>query len=129
MQEYPSYRQNKHFMGITEKSIVFIIVFITLMLFAFLAWYFSHKARHRQMLMLIEKGIDIEKVKPGKKFSFPWLKLGIAVIGFSMGLLIIAVLDHNNLLKGPGALPLSILGISSGISLVIAHYFTKKTIE
>src|SRR5690606_18081614 len=67
LEKKPSYRQNKQFVGTTEKSIAFIIVFITLMLFAFLAWYFSHKARHKEMLMLIERGIDIEKVVCGKK--------------------------------------------------------------
>lgn len=99
-----------------------VIVFI---ICVFLAWFFSHRARHKERMMMIEKGINIDELskKEGKIIRFPWLKLGIVILGLSIGLLIIAMLVALHLLdKGGNALPLSILGICGGISFIIANY-------
>lgn len=113
-------------MGTQEKTIIFITLIIILSGFIFLAWYFSHRARHKEMLLMIEKGIDVQKTKRDKASRFPWLKLGIVLLGTSFGLITIAILAKNNLLTGSGALPLSILGISAGTSLLIAHSVGQK---
>lgn len=110
------------------------LVWIAFIICIFLAWYFSHRAKHKERMMMIEKGLipgQPEKNETGsdanellrkrKAFSFPWLKIGVVVIGLSVGLLLIAVLVALNLLnKGGNALPLSILGICGGASMVIA---------
>jgi len=90
----------------------------------FLVWFFSHKAKHKERLLMIEKELTADKQsKKEKNFSFPWLKLGIVVTGLSIGLLLIALLAGLKLLdKGGNALPLAILGVCGGISMVIANY-------
>lgn len=113
-------------MGTQEKTAIFITLVIILSVFIFLAWYFSHRARHKETLLMIEKGIDVQKAKDGKESKFPWLKSGIVLLGTSFGLIIIAILAKNDLLNGSGTLPLSILGISAGISLLVAHSVGQK---
>lgn len=72
---------------------------------------------------MIEKGMDREEqLKRKARSGFPWLKLGILVIGLSAGLLIITILVALDLLdKGGNALPLAILGLCGGIAMVIAN--------
>ncbi|WP_293946923.1 MULTISPECIES: DUF6249 domain-containing protein [unclassified Sphingobacterium] len=107
-----------------EKSVIFAVVFTLLLLFGFLTWYFSHRARHKERLLRIEKGIP--PIQERTDTPFPWLKLGVVVLGLGVGLLLIAILANNGLLKGPGSLPISILAICGGLSLVIANYIGKK---
>ena len=100
------------------------LVWIAFIICAFLVWFFSHRAKHKERLMMIEKGLNVDK-HPQKEsnFRFPWLKLGILIIGLSIGLLIIGLLATFDLLhKGGNTLPLSVLGICGGISMVIANY-------
>lgn len=102
------------------------LIWIAFIICVFLAWFFSHKARHKERMMMIEKGLNIDelsKKEEGKIIRFPWLKLGVVILGLSVGLLIIALLVALNVLdKGGNALPLSILGICGGISFIIANY-------
>jgi len=100
------------------------LVWITFFICVFLAWFFSHKAKHKERMVKIEKGLDVDKpLREGEISRFPWLKLGVVIIGLSVGLLIIAVFVSLGLLhKGGNALPLSILGICGGVSFVIANY-------
>jgi hypothetical protein len=110
-----------------EKALVSILTWITFCVCIFLAWYFSHKAKHKECLMLIEKGVNLDEyLKKERGFSFPWLKLGIVIIGLSIGLAIIGILANLGTLHGSDALPLSILGICGGTSLVIANYINKN---
>ena len=100
------------------------LVWIAFIICLFLAWFFSHKAKHKERMMKIEKGLDVDKpLREGEISRFPWLKLGVVIIGLSVGLLIIGVLAKLDLLhKAGGALPLSILGICGGVSFIIANY-------
>lgn len=72
---------------------------------------------------MIEKGMDMEEQSKKKvRSGFPWLKLGILLIGLSIGLLIITILVALDLLdKGGNALPLAILGLCGGVAMVIAN--------
>jgi heme/copper-type cytochrome/quinol oxidase subunit 2 len=59
--------------------IIFLLAFIICLFFV---WFFSHRANHKERLMMIEKGMDMEEqVKKKARSGFPWLKLGILVIG------------------------------------------------
>ncbi|GHE32216.1 DUF6249 domain-containing protein [Sphingobacterium griseoflavum] len=107
-----------------EKLMMFIALVFILLLFGFLTWYFAHKARHKEKILLIEKGLYTEKDKA--KRSMPWLKIGIVVFGLGCGLLFIGLLAKNGLLKGPGSIPIGILSISGALSLIVAHYVQRK---
>lgn len=100
------------------------LVWVAFIICIFLVWFFSHRAKHKERLMMIEKGLNVgEHLQKQESFRFPWLKLGIVVIGLSIGLLIIAILVGFKLLeRGGNTLPLSILGVCGGISMVIANY-------
>ena len=72
---------------------------------------------------MMEKGIDPKSnLYNNKGFTFPWLKIGIIIIGLSVGLIIISILISLKALEGGGnALPLAILGICGGASMVLAN--------
>ncbi len=109
------------------------LVWIAFIICLFLAWFFSHKAKHKERMLMIEKGRNVDELskketgfdKPLREeiSRFPWLKLGVVITGLSVGLLIVGVLAKLDLLhKVGGALPLSILGICGGVSFIIANY-------
>lgn len=93
-----------------EKLIMFIAVIFILLLFGFLTWYFVHKARHKERILMIEKGLYTEKDKVILKV--PWLKLGIVLFGLGLGVLLIGLLAKYGLLSGPGSIPIGILIIT-----------------
>ncbi len=100
----------------------YIILWLAFITCLFFVWFFSHRANHKERLMMIEKGFDIEERSKKKGIGFPWLKLGIIIIGLSVGLLIITLLASLKLLdKGGNALPLAILGLCGGTAMVIAN--------
>lgn len=106
------------------KFIIWIALFwIPAVTCVFLAWYFLHRARHKERLMMMEKGIDPKaNAYNGKRFSFPWAKFGIIIVGLSVGLIIISILVSFKALDGGGnALPLAILGICGGASMILAN--------
>ena len=103
------------------------LIWIAFIICLFLVWFFSHRANHKERLMMIEKGMDVEeagKKKPG--FRFPWFKIGLLIVGLSVGLLLIALLAATKKLdQGGNTLPLAILGVCGGLSMVIANYLDK----
>ncbi len=98
------------------------LVWLAVITCIFLVWYFSHRAKHKERLMMMEKGID-PQLNPfkSKGFIFPWLKVGIIIIGLSIGLVIISILVSTQSLNNNNALPMAILGLCGGISMVIAN--------
>jgi hypothetical protein len=103
-----------------EKGYLLWIVFIICI---FLVWFFSHQAKHKERLMLIEKGLPADEIMKKDGFRFPWLKLGIIVLGLGIALLIISFLSAMKVLdNGGGPLPLAIIAVLGGISLMIANY-------
>ena len=106
---------------------LYTLVWIAFITCVFLVWFFSHRAKHKERMMMIEKGINVEEIiKTGKKFRLPWLKLGIVIIGLSIGLFIIVVLVMlDKLDKGGNVLPLAILGLCGGGAMVVANYVNK----
>lgn len=104
------------------ENIFFCIITVTFIVCIFLAWYFIHKSKHKERLMMIEKGItpDLPTLKKHSAKSY-LLKIGVMVIGLSFGLVIISILGKFELING-NIIPLAILGICGGGSMVIANY-------
>jgi hypothetical protein len=110
------------------KDLFYYFVWISFLTCLFLAWYFSHKARHEERKMLIQKGLNADDlVKTEKGFKFPWFKLGIVIIGLSVGLGIIAILVNLGLTGRSDAIYPAILGLCGGSSLVIAYFIDKRS--
>ena len=101
-----------------EKALVICVTTVTITTCLFLTWYFWYKAKSKERLFLLEKGLDpkdtIDKIQ-----NLSLLKFGIVVIGLSVGLLIIHFVDKFSSVHGP--VGLAIMGLSGGISLIIAN--------
>ena len=100
------------------------------------AWIYYQQARNKERMILIEKGERLEDIfqiqKKNKfEFIFPWLKLGIVIIGMSIAFLLIGFLvlwleNDNELFKG--FLITFILGICMGASMLINHFVGRKKV-
>ena len=116
----------------TKQILFLIIVGISIIAFLF-AWLFYQKAKYRERMHLIEKGVDLDDVlkfqKKNKiKLIFPWFKLSIMIIGLSLAFLGIAFLVRyleNDLELFKGFLISFIIGVCLGISLLIIHFINK----
>lgn len=97
------------------------IVFIFFMAGVFLTWFFNHKAKTRERLLLIEKGFDISQVPQERKviIDLPWMKIGIVAAFMGLGL----VIGGENFGNG-GMIGFTL--IFGGIGMVLANYFGKS---
>lgn len=110
-----------------ENSQIFGLLALACCLFIFLAWYFSHKARHKERLLMIEKGMEPDAHSRGESsMQKALLKLGIVVIGLSAGVAIIGILVQFNALGRSNAIPTSILGLCGGAGLILANRLTQN---
>jgi NADH:ubiquinone oxidoreductase subunit 3 (subunit A) len=107
----------------------YIVIIITLIICLFLVWFFSHKARHQEKLLRIEMGLSDNPVDKRKMNSSNlWTKLAFLVIGQGIAFLIIALLVYLKWLdNGGNALPIAIMAVMGGLSMLMANYvLTKK---
>lgn len=60
----------------------------------FFSFYFYLKHRNRERMALIEKGVDISEIYKKRDFTFrfPWLRMGMLIVGIGVGLLVAYVL-------------------------------------
>lgn len=107
-------------------QLTFTIIFLAFLTAGFLAWYFTHQAREKERLMLIEKGIEVPDKESGFSFTFrfPWLKLGILITAISAGILTGIVVETLVDFRGE-IIPVLML-FFGGIGMIIAHYAGKK---
>jgi len=109
--------------------VVFTIITVVFIVAIFFAWFFRQQARNKERLVLIEKGENLDQLleRKERRFSFPWLKLGVLILGLSIGLGVITLVEFitnsSRLMNGP--FPLFIMGLFGGISMIIAHYVEK----
>ena len=102
---------------------------------AFFAWYYFLQARTKERTLLIEKGADADnffrRKKDRKGFRFPWLKLGIMLVGLARGIVIAIIL-----VRWPGLLD-ALHGLEPGVffgsmmffgglSMITAHFIDRK---
>lgn len=108
-----------------DNNIIVGVLAFTCCICIFLAWFFTHKARHRERLLMIEKGMNpdenADKVFSIRKAVF---KLGVVVVGLGVGLGIIGILVQLNALGRSGAIPISILAICGGGALALSNRLT-----
>jgi len=119
--------------------VIFAILVAIFLTGLFLAWFFSHRARVKERMMLIEKGIDISNLPQiGEfkfKFKFPWLKIGIVITGAAFGVVLGGFLEALQLFQRPegsvpmlirgGMLPLIFLYLFGGIGMILAYFLDK----
>jgi hypothetical protein len=95
-----------------------------------LSWIYYLKARNKERMALIEKGTDPSKIysRPAEESKFPWLKIGIVVVGICVGLLLGAALYllFPRQINELGPFLLFVLGfLFGGIGMIISNYMEK----
>jgi hypothetical protein len=105
--------------GITEIILVLFVLGIFVATPLYMAWYFIRRAKVKEKLLLIEKGIDIKDLNGNSNISFPWLRIGIIITGTALGALIVASTDLKP------AINQALILLFTGISVILAYYIGK----
>jgi hypothetical protein len=107
-------------------QITFTILFLAFLTAGFMAWYFSHKSREKERLMLIEKGLEVPDLDRGIKFTFrfPWLKIGILITFIATGLIAGIIISEMTESRTPFE-PIMML-LFGGLGMILAHYIDRK---
>jgi len=116
-------------------TIITAILLIFFLTGIFLTWFFIHRARAKERLLLIEKGIDFSGLTKSGKFKiyFPWLKIGIVItsisIGLSLGIILMTKTSFVNSIPRdiiyPGDIIYLIFFLFGGIGMILAHFLDK----
>ncbi len=111
-------------------TIITAILLICFLTGLFLTWFFIHRARAKERLLLIEKGIDLSNLSKNGYFKvkFPWLKIGILIASISFGLLVAFILNKIQFFRtNAGERDTSSLFIFlfGGIGMILAYIFDK----
>lgn len=109
-----------------DPTILLTIIFITFVIVAFLTWFFIHKTKEKERLLLIEKGIDYSQLPDRNlfNFNFPWLKVGTVITSIAIGTGIGFIIIEFGVADGIVPLFMFLFG---GIGMIIAHYVDKPT--
>lgn len=108
-------------MGLTELFILALIAIAGL----FLAWYFVKRARFKEKIILLEKGIDIKDLNltGGNNMDSLWLRIGIIITGTALGALLEAIIKLNPRLEG------TVIVLFTGVSVIIAYFVGKTKVQ
>jgi hypothetical protein len=96
---------------------VFIIALIAIA-GLFLGWYFVKRARFKEKIILIEKGMDIKELNliGGNNTHSLWLRIGIIITGTALGALLVAVTEFNSGVQD------ALIALFTGISVIVAYF-------
>jgi hypothetical protein len=113
-------------------GILFTIVLVAIIAAIFLNRFFYRRAKYRERMILIEKGMDPNEFDRDEQkessYSFPWLKMGLVVSGLSTGFAIIGIFIvgpiDEELFRGFSIV--AIIGYSLGLPLIGNHFLARK---
>lgn len=63
---------------------------------------------------------------PVKREPYDWQKPGIVVLGIGTGIIIVGILKELGYFQSQDAIPMGIITVCTGISMIIAHKLDKK---
>jgi len=120
--------------------ILVLILILAFMTVIFLTWLFIYRAKAKERLLLIERGLELKNIPRKRKYKFPWLKIGVVLVFGSFGVLFGGFLEGFNFFKseesipileegilhGRGMLSLIFMYLFGGIGMILAHYLGKK---
>jgi len=103
-----------------EKHDFFFLVVLLVSAFIplFLAWYFVRRAKFKEKIILIEKGIDIKDlnlIENNKRYS-PWLRIGIIITGTALGALLTTITNFSYNTSS------AVILLSTGVSVILAYF-------
>lgn len=104
--------------GVAETILILLVFTIFIAVPISLAWYFIRRAKFKEKILLMEKGIDIKDLglSGNNKITFPWLRIGIIITGISFGVIVVELAN----LKGGIAEALILL--FTGLSFILAYF-------
>ena len=93
----------------------------------FLASFFTRRAKFKEKMILIEKGLDIKDLNllNEKRYKFPWLKIGIVITSASIGLAFGMFWLRKLGVNGPEGIPMVMMMLFTGIGMIIAHFIRR----
>lgn len=111
-------------LGYAEFIIILIVFGTILATLLFLAWYFVNRAKAKDKQFLIEKGISTDDPGFRNATQFSLLKTGIIVVGISLSLFLVGILDR---FANIGAtMAFAIILLFAGVSMMLANFISKK---
>jgi len=114
-------------LGYTEFIIILIVIGTIIAIFLFLAWFFVNRAKARDRQFLIEKGINTDDPNFRSSSHFSLLKAGIIVVGISLSLFLVGILDRFASIGATTAF--AIILLFAGASMILANFISKKDNE
>jgi hypothetical protein len=108
--------------GIPQPILVFGFVFIFVCFPLFLAWFFIRRAKFKEKIYLLEKGIDIKDLnlmEASKKYS-PWLRIGIIITGTALGAILVTITNFGENTSE------AVILLFTGVSIIIAYFIDAK---
>lgn len=73
----------------TIRDIMETLTWMSFFVAIILSYYFYLRFRNKERMALIEKGVDVSEIfkRRDVSFKFPWLRLGMLVLGIGSGIL------------------------------------------
>ena len=106
-----------YYNGIPEGVLILIVLTLFVATPLFLAWYFIRRAKFKEKVTLIEKGIDIKDLNligENKQYS-PWLRIGIIITGTALGALLVTIVNFGKETSE------AIILLFTGVSVILAY--------
>lgn len=98
-----------------------IIINLGLFTAIVLGIYYTVKARNKERMALIEKGVDISEIYRKKENRKGFFKFGMILIGIAIGMVFAVILSQINLMPDVAAY-FSMILLFGGISILVANY-------
>ncbi|MCK9207245.1 MAG: hypothetical protein M0P66_09050 [Salinivirgaceae bacterium] len=102
-----------------------IIINLGLFTAIVLAIYYSVKARNKERMALIEKGVDISEIYRKKETKHGFFKFGVVLMGIGLGLVFGVLLSQFNAIPPVVAYFAGIL-FFGGTGVLLANYLAAK---
>lgn len=91
-----------------------------------LGLYFYLNARHKERMALIEKNANVTEIFKARDIRFPWLKLGMIIIGIGFGVFFsLTAISSMSIGLPNDVVVIGNMLLFGGIGLVIAYFIEK----
>lgn len=102
-----------------------IIINLGLFTAIILAIYYNVRARNKERMALIEKGVDISEIYKKKENSHGFFKFGVIIIGIAIGLIFGVIANRTELLPSVVSY-FSMILLFGGAGVLFANYLVAK---
>jgi len=90
-----------------------------------LAIYYNVKARNKERMALIERGVDLSEIYKKKETGHGFFKFGMILIGIALGLVFGVIFSKLELFP-PVVSYFAFILLFGGISVLVANYLVSK---